>query len=44
MIALDGRNATVAGVATPNLPMFGFGGTGVEIVTWLGDLGGEATA
>jgi hypothetical protein len=42
MIALDARNANVLSVQTPNLPFPGFGGSGVEIVTWLGDLGGGA--
>jgi hypothetical protein len=42
MIGLDARNATVAGVSTPNLPIPGFGGTGLELVTWVGDLGGGA--
>jgi hypothetical protein len=45
MIALDARNATFGGVASPNLKIIGFfGGTGVEIVTWLGDLGGGAAS
>lgn len=51
MIALDARNAAVSipgtglpPVSTPNLPFPGFGGSGVEIVTWLGDLGGGAAS
>ena len=44
MIALDARNAAVAGISMPNLPMPSFGGSGVEIVTWLGDLGGGAAS
>jgi hypothetical protein len=49
MIALDARNATVSvpgigPVDTPNLRFPGFGGSGVEIVTWLGDLGGGAAS
>lgn len=44
MIALDARNATVLGQPVPNLPFPGFGGSGVEIVTWLGDLGGGAAS
>ncbi len=39
IIALDARNAPV-----PSLPFPGFGGTGTEIVTWLGDLGGGAAS
>jgi hypothetical protein len=37
IIALDARNAPL-----PNLHFPGFGGSGTEIVTWLGDLGGGA--
>jgi hypothetical protein len=37
IIGLDARNATIPGLNFP-----GFGGTGTEIVTWLGDLGGGA--
>jgi len=49
IIALDARNATVSvpgigPVDTPNLPFPSFGGSGVEIVTWLGDLGGGAAS
>lgn len=44
LIALDARNAQLGPVPTPNLPFPGFGGSGVEIVTWLGDLGGGAAS
>jgi hypothetical protein len=44
MIALDARNSTLLGVAAPNRPFPGFGGSGTEIVTWLGDLGGGAAS
>jgi hypothetical protein len=37
IIALDARNAPV-----PGLPFITYGGTGTELVTWLGDLGGGA--
>jgi hypothetical protein len=37
LIGLDARNATFPGLSFPV-----FGGTGTEIVTWLGDLGGGA--
>ena len=42
LIGLDAREATVGGIPTPSVPFPGFGGTGLEIVTWLGDLGGGA--
>jgi hypothetical protein len=38
VIALDARASALA----RNMPFVGFGGTGLEIVTWLGDLGGGA--
>lgn len=38
MIGLETRNSAVM----RNLPLPGQGGTGIEIVTWLGDLGGGA--
>jgi hypothetical protein len=44
LIGLDAREATVAGVFTPSFPFPGFGGSGLEIVTWLGDLGGGAAS
>lgn len=40
LIGLDARSATVAGLPAPNAPMVGFGGSGIDVVTWLGDLGG----
>ncbi|MCL2448757.1 MAG: hypothetical protein FWD17_07420 [Polyangiaceae bacterium] len=38
IIGLDARESAMA----RGLPLPGFGGTGLEIVTWLGDLGGGA--
>jgi hypothetical protein len=40
LIGIETRNS----VAMRNVPMPGQGGTGVEIVTWLGDLGGGAAS
>lgn len=44
LIGLDARSATVAGRPVPNAPMPGFGGSGLDVVTWLGDLGGGAAS
>jgi hypothetical protein len=44
LIGLDARSATVAGHPVPNAPMVGFGGSGLDVVTWLGDLGGGAAS
>jgi len=42
IVALDARNATTPLLPGANHSFPGFGGTGTEIVTWLGDLGGGA--
>ena len=42
LIGLDAKEATFAGVSVPSFPFPGFGGSGLDIVTWLGDLGGGA--
>ncbi len=42
LIGLDAREVTAGGIPMPRLPFPGFGGSGLEIVTWLGDLGGGA--
>jgi hypothetical protein len=44
LIGLDAREATVAGVSVPSFSFPGFGGSGLDIVTWLGDLGGGAAS
>jgi hypothetical protein len=44
LIGLDARGGTVAGRPVPNAPMVGFGGSGLDVVTWLGDLGGGAAS
>ena len=40
LIGLETRNS----IAMRNVPLAGQGGTGIEIVTWLGDLGGGAAS
>ena len=40
LIGLETRNSTIM----RNVPLAGQGGTGLEIVTWLGDLGGGAAS